>query len=406
MHLPEDPPAHPAPSSVTGESIPTLRTSPPADAVPPTRISSAPDTAFPSAAALPLPPPAGRYELGEEVGRGGMGAVLRARDPRLGRELTVKVLRGGQSSPELLRRFVEEAQVCGQLQHPGIVPVHDLGTLPDGRPFFAMKLVKGRTLAELLRERPTSADDLPHLLTIFEAVCQAVAYAHSKGVIHRDLKPANVMVGAFGEVQVMDWGLAKVIRPQGGAPAEDATAASVVRTVRSASGDESRDGQAMGTPAYMAPEQARGEVESLDERCDVFGLGAILCEVLTGSPPFPGGSHEAHELAMCADLGDALARLDRCEADAEVVALAKHCLAAQAAARPRDAGAVAAAVTAYQRSVQERLRRADLERAAEQARAEAAQARARAERRARRLTAALAAGVLITALACGAGVWW
>jgi serine/threonine protein kinase len=115
-----------------------------------------------------------------------------------------------------LRRFVEEAQVCGQLQHPGIVPVHDLGRLEDGRPFFAMKLVKGRTLAELLRERAGPDDDLPRLLGIFEQVCQAVAYAHSKGVIHRDLKSANVMVGAFGEVQLMDWGLAKVLRPPEG----------------------------------------------------------------------------------------------------------------------------------------------------------------------------------------------
>src|SRR5262249_1492428 len=151
----------------------------------------------------------------------------------------------------VLRRFVEEAQVCGQLQHPAIVPVHDLGRLEDGRPFFAMKLVKGRTLAELLQERASRSEDLPRFLGIFEQVCQALAFAHSNGVIHRDLKPANVMVGAFGEVQVMDWGLAKVLRPQGGAPAEAETAASVVRTVRSPAGEETCDGQAMGTPAYM-----------------------------------------------------------------------------------------------------------------------------------------------------------
>jgi serine/threonine-protein kinase len=175
---------------------------------------SPPDTASPGAAAPLLPAPAGRYQLGEEIGRGGMGAVPRARDPHLDRELAVEVLQGdGHDRPELVRRFVEEAQVCSQLQHPGIVPVHDLGRLEDGPPFFATKLGQGRTLAELLRESARPAADPPRLLAVFEQVCQAVAYAHSKGVIHRDLKPSNVMVGAFGEVQVMDWGLAKVLRP-------------------------------------------------------------------------------------------------------------------------------------------------------------------------------------------------
>jgi serine/threonine-protein kinase len=386
----------------------TIRTSPPAPAVPSTRNSSPPNTDT-SGARLPLFEPAGRYELGQVIGRGGMGEVLRARDPQLGRELAVKILRGdGYRHPELLRRFVEEAQVCSQLQHPAIVPVHDLGTLPDGRPFFAMKLVKGRTLAALLRERGGPADDLPRYLAIFEQVCQAVGYAHSRGVIHRDLKPANVMVGNFGEVQVMDWGLAKVLRPQDGAPAGEEEPASVIRTIRSAAADASRVGQAMGTPAYMAPEQARGEVDSLDERCDVFGLGAILCEILTGAPPFTGGSaNEAYARAARADLDDAFARLDGCGAEAELVRLAKGCLAARAESRPRDGGAVAATVTAYRGSVQERLRQAELERAAERARAEAAQARARAERRARRVTAGLAmAMVAVVVLLAAGGLWW
>jgi serine/threonine-protein kinase len=409
-------------------SCPTLRTSPPT-AVLATRYSSPPKTDASGTATPPLPASAGRYQLGEEIGRGGMGTVLRARDPQLGRDLAVKVLRGdSHTDPESLRRFVEEAQVCGQLQHPSIVPVHDLGRLEDGRPFFAMKLVKGRTLADHLQERASPADDLPRYLAIFEAVCQAVAYAHSKGVIHRDLKPANVMVGAFGEVQVMDWGLAKVLRPQGGVTAPAAvTAASIVRTVRSAAGDETSHGQAMGTPAYMAPEQARGEVERLDERCDVFGLGAILCHVLTGQPPFTGGSpNEVHARAMRADLGGAFARLDGCGADAELVALAKACLAAEPEARPRDGGAVAVAVTAYRQAVQERLRRAELEKAAAEARAEAAKATAEAERRAaesenaaaaearaaaaaerraRRRALALAAAVVGLTLAGGGWAW-
>src|SRR5262249_28515785 len=177
-------------------------------------------------------------------------------------------------------------------------PVHNLGRLPDGRLYFTMKVVRGRTFADMPAEPGGSAAEQQGArLGVFEQVCQAVAYAHSKGVIHRDLKPDNVMVGRFGEGQVMDWGRAKVRRPG----AEAAT--SVVETVRGAGGEESRYGVAMGTPAYMAPEQARGEVELLDERCDVFGLGAILCEILTGAPPFPGRPGEAHARAMRGDLG-------------------------------------------------------------------------------------------------------
>jgi serine/threonine protein kinase len=157
-----------------------------------------------------------RYELFGEIARGGMGAVLKGRDPDLGRDLAVKVLlESHEEKPELVRRFVEEAQIGGQLQHPGVVPVYELGALADRRPYFTMKLVKGRTLSALLAERESPERDLPRFLSIFEAICQTVAYAHARGVIHRDLKPSNVMVGSFGEVQVMDWGLAKVLKAQG-----------------------------------------------------------------------------------------------------------------------------------------------------------------------------------------------
>src|SRR5262249_19380121 len=163
------------------------------------------------------------------------------------------------------------------------VPVYDLGAFPDRRPFFTMKLVKGRTLAALLAERAGPVQDRPQFLGIFAQVCQTMAYAHARGAIHRDLKPSNVMVGAFGEVQVMDWGVARGV-PAGGTADEvrspnDEDAG--VQTVRSGpGGDGSRAGSVLGTPAYMAPEQARGEVHALDERADVFGLGAILCEIL------------------------------------------------------------------------------------------------------------------------------
>jgi hypothetical protein len=165
---------------------------------------------------------AGRYEIEGEIARGGMGAVWRARDPELRRTLAIKVMHedflARPHFPELERRFREEAQITGQLQHPGVPPVHEIGALPDGRPFFAMKLIQGRTLADLLEARTSPADDLPRFVGIFAQVCQTVAFAHSRGVIHRDLKPLNIMVGGFGEVQVMDWGLAKVLSPHPPAP--------------------------------------------------------------------------------------------------------------------------------------------------------------------------------------------
>ena len=271
-----------------------------------------------------------RYQLVGEVARGGMGAILEGRDIDLGRDLAIKViLEEHRDVPEIVRRFVEEAQIGGQLQHPGIVPVYELGRFPDGRLYIAMKLVRGRTLAALLESRRSPSDDRPRFISIFEQVCQTMAYAHSRGVVHRDLKPSNVMVGSFGEVQVMDWGLAKVL-DQGGVADElrarrgrdDATA---IRTIRARSlADESHAGSVLGTPAYMAPEQARGEIDTVDERADVFGLGSILCEILSGQPPYVGKTGaDVHRMAQRADLEDALNRLDACGADAELVALAK-----------------------------------------------------------------------------------
>jgi serine/threonine protein kinase len=193
-----------------------------------------------------------RYRIDGEIARGGMGALLKGRDPDLGRELAIKVLlEMHQDTPKMVRRFVEEAQIGGQLQHPGIVPVYELGAFADRRPYFTMKLVRGRTLPTLLADRQSPTHNLPRFLAIFEAVCQTLAYAHARGVIHRDLKPSNVMVGNFGEVQVMDWGLAKVLKQ--GEVADESSAqpeATVVATVRSGSdGDESKSGSIVGTPA-------------------------------------------------------------------------------------------------------------------------------------------------------------
>jgi serine/threonine-protein kinase len=226
-----------------------------------------------------------------------MGVVHQGRDEPLDRDLAVKVLRDEHAGrPEVVRRFLAEARVCGQLQHPGVVPVHEVGRLADGRPYFTMKLVRGRTLAALLAGRPAPPAgggppaDLPRLLKVFEQVCQTVAYAHSRGVLHRDLKPANVMVGAFGEVQVMDWGLAKVLK--GGPIGPDDDHAGLEHSAPSTPlAAISQPGAVVGTPAYMAPEQARGG--AVDERSDVFGLGATLYELLTGRVAFPTGDLDA-----------------------------------------------------------------------------------------------------------------
>jgi serine/threonine-protein kinase len=348
------------------------------------------------------PPAVPGYEVLGRLGKGGMAVVWGGHDRRLRRAVAVKVMKEELAGwPHLERRFMEEAQLTSQLAHPAIPPVHELGELSDGRPYFVMKLVQGRTLADLLDARTGPADDLPRFLTIFEQVCQAVAYAHSKGVIHRDLKPANVMVGAFGEVQVMDWGLAKLLADQPPEAAAADPAGGAVATVRTAGPDDAtQEGSMLGTPAYMAPEQARGEVERVDRRCDVFGLGAILCEVLTGQPPYVGAAEDVRVQAQLGHLGPARERLAACGADAELVALAGRCLGARPEGRPADAGEVAAAVAAHLAGVQERLRKAELERAA-------AQARAAAERKARRRTRALAAALLTLVIVGGGGTaWW
>ncbi len=352
----------------------------------------------------------GRLQLFGEIARGGMGAVLKGRDPDLGRDLAVKVLlEAHRDNPELVLRFVEEAQIAGQLQHPGVVPVYELGQFADARPYFSMKLVRGRTLAEVLRERPDPSHELSTQVATWLQICQTMAYAHARGVIHRDLKPSNVMLGNFGEVQVMDWGLAKVL-PRGGIVDDASTGAraaneSVVSTTRSDLGsnsDLSLEGLVLGTPSYMAPEQARGETDRLDERCDVFALGSILCEILTGKPAFSGrNSGEIHLKATQADLTEALERLDACGADDELIALARACLAAELEERPRDAGAVAARGFAYVGSLERRMRQAELERAAESARAEEAGHRVLVERQRRRYQLALAASVLVLSVLGG-----
>jgi serine/threonine protein kinase len=358
------------------------------------------------------------YELIETLGKGGMGEVYRSGDPALGRDLAIKVIKADcRNHSAVERRFLREARITGSLQHPGIVAVHNLGRLPDGRLHYTMRLVRGQTFAEILKFAAGLPERLPALLGIFEKICQAVAYAHSKRVIHRDLKPSNVMIGRFGEVQVMDWGLAKLLSGDDaaaeGPPWDGGT---VIRTESpDTPPDATQLGSALGTPAYMSPEQAAGDWEVVDERADVFALGAILCEILTGSPPYWGQKGiELLRRARRGDLADALERLEQGGVDAALKALCRECLAADRESRPRHAGVVAARVADYLAEVQERLRQAELERVAAEARAREEQARAlveqertqealaraAAERRARQRTLALT-GALLVLLAAG-----
>jgi serine/threonine protein kinase len=356
----------------------------------------------------PLAPVVRGYELLEEVGRGGMGVVYRARDTRLGRDVAVKLLQDKYEPGSLAAsRFSDEARITSQLQHPGIPPVHEVGELLDGRPYLVMKLINGRTLATILDGRNadtnTSAGDsseynagVSHgaLIAVFEQICQAVAYAHARKVIHRDLKPANVMAGAFGEVQVMDWGLAKVLsRPESPEPALSDDDRTEIRTMRDAD-LVTEAGSVLGTLSFMSPEQAQGAVGEIDERTDVFGLGAVLCTILTGQPPYPGSSSDSVRLkAIRGETADAFRRIDASEADPELIALCKRCLATNRETRPRDAGEVAKAVTAHLAAAGERARQAELDRV-----------RAKEQRKRQLVQSVLAGAVLLLLVLAGFGV--
>ena len=217
------------------------------------------------------------YEDRGLLGVGGMGEVRRVYDPRLGRTAALKLLRAELSVDAGQRaRFVAEAQVLAQLQHPGVVPVFERGELEDGRPWFVMTEISGRSLRDVLAD----GVDVRRSVELLRRVAETVAYAHTRGVVHRDLKPDNVMVGAFGEVLVLDWGLARVV----GAGGDDA----LLSTVRSGGANTTRVGTVTGTPSYMAPEQAAGETERIGTPADAYALGAILYEALSGRPPYDG----------------------------------------------------------------------------------------------------------------------
>jgi serine/threonine protein kinase len=208
-------------------------------------------------------PPASGYELGEVIGRGGMGEVLLARDRKLGRDVAIKRMLVADPSKEALARFLREAQIQARLDHPAVVPVHELGYDSEGRPYFTMKRLAGTTLQDVLADAT-----MQRLLRAFADVCLAIELAHTRGIVHRDLKPSNIMLGDYGEVYVLDWGIARVI----GDAARDSQAG--IPTLE----PETQAGYVFGTPGYMAPEQARGE--EIGPAADVYALGCILFEIL------------------------------------------------------------------------------------------------------------------------------
>ncbi|MCY1004690.1 protein kinase [Nannocystis pusilla] len=272
------------------------------------------------------------YVVGQEVAQGGIGRVLWARDRRLDRPVAIKELLVWNERQE--RRFVREALLTARLQHPAIVPIYEAARWPEGAPFYAMKLVSGRTLADRIDHCESFSERLallPHVLT----AAQAVAYAHSRRIIHRDLKPANVLVGEFGETVVIDWGLAKDL-------AEDEP---IAESVAQAGEGLTIDGAVMGTPSYMPPEQAAGL--AVDERADVYALGAMLYHLLAAVPPYRDAPHELRLLSILEGPPRPLEQLVPQLSD-ELAAIVHKAMAREPAARYRNAGELAADLERFQ----------------------------------------------------------
>ncbi len=305
----------------------------------------------------------GGVEDAPEIGRGGMGAVLRVWDADVRRALAMKVLLGSEGvgskssalDPLRVRRFLEEVQITGQLDHPGVVPVHELGLDAQGRVFFTMRLVRGRELGEIfeLARREVEGWSRTRALSVVLKICETMAFAHAKGVIHRDLKPSNVMVGGFGETYVMDWGLAKVVdAADGTSDPRDLASLEPVATDGSESDGPllTRDGAVMGTPAYMPPEQARGDAEAMGPRSDVYSVGALLYHLLAGHPPFlAAGERGSASAVLLRVLEGAPEPLERAASGipAELVAVSEKAMARSPERRYADMGEMAEDLRAY-----------------------------------------------------------
>ena len=312
------------------------------------------DTAVADSArgATSLPEPG--YDLGEVIGRGGMGEVVSARDRRIGRDVAIKRMRGDSPSEATIARFLREARIQARLDHPAIVPVHELGIDADGRPYFTMKRLAGVTLAKRLAEHAPAKP----MLRAFVDICFAMQFAHERGYVHRDLKPANIMLGEYGEVYVLDWGIARVLSDRARPAAEPADVDSLDTGTRA--------GDLLGTPGYMAPEQAQGQ--DVRPAADVYALGAILFEILAGQPLHPTGI-PALSATLTSPQQSPAQRAPERDIAPELDAACLAALAADPAARP-GARELADRVQRYldgDRDVEQRrtLARAELERAHE-----------------------------------------
>jgi serine/threonine protein kinase/formylglycine-generating enzyme required for sulfatase activity len=291
-----------------------------------------------------------RYTLGAELGRGGMGSVVAAHDREIGRTVALKMLNEGVRTPRTdVRRFLQEARVTAQLEHPSIIPVYEMGVLADGQPYYTMRRVTLHSLRQVLDD-PASAStwSLVRLCTVMIQVCRAISYAHARGVIHRDLKPDNILLGAYGEVYVADWGIAKVA-----GEAEIDTGPSIAEAATMA---HTEMGAIKGTLGYMSPEQTQGEWGTLDGRSDVFSLGVILYEILTRSRPFVGASMV--QVLMATMQTDPQRPRERArECPLVLDELCVRMLAKRRDDRPANAEEVAAEIEAYLEGAKERARR-------------------------------------------------